>query len=129
MEQNLAETALDRQSAALQAAARPEPFVLDALIHPGAVFAHPREVVDHPWLTDEEKRTVLLSWARDEIVAEQVAAHAAPNLRISSRIDAVAQALSRFDETAAREYRAAARAIRGRPRARMVMMSEGAMEG
>ena len=115
MEQNVAEAALDRQSVALHAAGRPEPFVLDALIHPGTVFAHPRDVLEHAWLTDDEKQTVLLSWARDELVAEQVAARGAPHLRISSRIDSVAQALSHFDETAAREYLAAACAIRRQP--------------
>jgi len=123
MERTTAETGPDRQSAALQAAERPERFVLDALIQPGTVFGDPREVVEHPWLTEDEKRTVLLSWARDELVAEQIAARAAPHLRIASRIDAVAEALSRFDETAAREYRAAACAIRRQPPSAAAMTS------
>ncbi len=88
------------------------PIFVDALIDPGNVFAHPREVVDHPWPGSEEKRTILLSWARDELVAEQVAARVAPELRVRSRIDAVVEALSHFDALAAGEYLSATAAMR-----------------
>jgi hypothetical protein len=91
-----------------------EPSFVDALIDPAGVFAHPEEVVDHPWLTDEEKRTILLSWARDELMAEQVSSHVAPELQVRSRIDAVVEALSRFDASAAGEYLSAASTVRAR---------------
>jgi len=55
---------------------------VDALAHPACVFHHPEEVVHHPWFTDQEKRMVLLSWVRDELVAEQLACKAAPELEL-----------------------------------------------
>ncbi|MCB5176982.1 hypothetical protein [Microvirga lenta] len=90
------------------------PSFLDALLDPAAVFRHPAEVVDHPWFTDEEKRTILLSWVRDELVIEQVSKGAAPDLTPRSRIDDVIEALSRFDPCAAGEYLSAAASIRAR---------------
>ena len=70
------------------------------------------EVVDHVWFSDQEKRTILLSWVRDELVKEQVAHKALPELKPHSQIDAVLAALSRFDPLAAREYRSALVSIR-----------------
>src|SRR5215216_5283221 len=84
-----------------------EPSFVDALIDPASVFRDPREIVEHPWFTEEEKRAILLSWARDELVLEQVASKAMPELMPSSRIDAVVDALCRFDTSAASEYLAA----------------------
>jgi hypothetical protein len=89
-----------------------EPSFVEALIDPVNIFAHPRQVLDHPRFTDEEKRTVLLSWARDALVVEQVTSRLAPELRIRSRIDAVLAVLAAFDEGAAAEFASAARAIR-----------------
>ena len=76
------------------------------------VFRDPREVVEHPWFTDEEKRTILLSWARDELVVEQVASKVMPELTPKSRIDAVTEALSQFDAPAAGEYLSAVTSMR-----------------
>ena len=39
---------------------------------------HRQRVVDHPWFSDQEKRTILPSWVRDELVKEQVARKALP---------------------------------------------------
>jgi len=89
-----------------------EPSFVDALAHPHQVFANPRQVVDHPWFSDQEKRTILLSWVRDELVKEQVARKALPELKPHSQIDAVLAALSRFDPLAAGEYRSALVSIR-----------------
>ena len=50
-----------------------EPSFVDALVHPHEVFGDPRQVVEHPRFSDQEKRTILLSWVRDELVKEQVA--------------------------------------------------------
>ena len=90
-----------------------EPSFVDALVDPVNIFASPQEVVDHPWFSDEEKRTILLSWARDELVIEQVASRVMPDLQVKSRIDAVVAALASFDPTAAGEYLSAVQTIRG----------------
>ena len=82
----------------------PRPSFLEALIDPVNVFHAPDEVVEHPWFTDEEKRTILLSWARDELTIEQVASKVMPDLKLKSRIDAVIEALAVFDPPAAGEY-------------------------
>ena len=91
---------------------------VDALAHPACVFHHPEEVVHHPWFTDQEKRMVLLSWVRDELVAEQLACKAAPELELVVRTDAVIEALAYYDPRAADEYRSAAAALR-RPKQRL----------
>src|SRR4051794_41241762 len=91
---------------------------VDALAHPGCVFRHPQEVVHHPWFTDQEKRLVLLSWVRDELVAEQLACKAAPELELVARTDAVIEALAHYDPRAADEYRSAVATLR-RPKQRL----------
>jgi hypothetical protein len=90
-----------------------EPSFVDALVDPVNIFASPQEVADHPWFSDEEKRTILLSWARDELVIEQVASRVMPDLQVKSCIDAVVAALASFDATAAGEYLSAVQTIRG----------------
>ena len=40
-------------------------FDFQALLHPGTVFEHPKDVVAHPCLTLAEKRAILASWASD----------------------------------------------------------------
>jgi len=101
-------------SAAALSSDRFEPSFVEALVDPVNVFGDPVEVVDHPWFTDEEKRTILLSWARDELVVEQVARKLTPELQPKSRIDAVVEALAQFDAPAAGEYLSAVAAIRAR---------------
>jgi hypothetical protein len=95
-----------------------EPSFLEALIDPVNVFHDPRQVVEHPWFSNEERRTILLSWARDELLIEQVASRVAPELAPQSRMDAVLEALSQFDAPAAGEYLAAVTSIRGMHKAR-----------
>ena len=92
--------------------------VVEALAHPACVFRHPEEVVHHPWFTDQEKRMVLLSWVRDELVAEQLACKVAPELELVARMDAVIEALAHYDPRAADEYRSAAATLR-RPKRRL----------
>ena len=89
-----------------------EPSFVEALVNPATVFQRPEEVEHHPWFTHEEKRTILLSWVRDELVLEQLASKALPELRPRSRIDAVIKALAQFDPRAAGEYRSAPASIR-----------------
>ena len=40
-------------------------FDFNALLHPGTVFNHPRDVVDDPNLSLSEKRAILASWASE----------------------------------------------------------------
>jgi len=89
-----------------------KPSFVEALVNPASVFQDPGEVGHHPWFTHEEKRTILLSWVRDELVLEQLASQALPELRPKSRIDAVIAALAQFDPRAAGEYCSAAASIR-----------------
>jgi len=96
-----------------------EASFVEALAHPACVFRHPHEVVHHPWFTDQEKRVVLLSWVRDELVAEQLACKAAPELELVARTDAVIEALARYDPRAADEYRSAAATLRRPPKQRL----------
>jgi hypothetical protein len=90
-----------------------EPSVTEALVDPASVFLDPADVVEHPGLTHEEKRIILLSWVRDELVLQHVASNTLPELRPKSRIDRVIEALRRFDASAADEYCIAVASIRG----------------
>src|SRR4051794_14311846 len=91
----------------VQASSMSELSFIEALAHPTSVFGDPSEVARHPWYTDQEKRALLLSWARDELVAEQMACEAEPGLELTSRIDEVIAALACYDPLAASEYRSA----------------------
>lgn len=51
-------------------------FELNQLLNPAAVFSHPRDVLNDPDLTRQEKRAVLSSWASDACAVES-----APQLR------------------------------------------------
>ena len=93
-----------------------EPSFVEALISPAAHFRHPHEVVAHPWFSDEERRAVLNSWVRDDLVIESVALNVMPEATPTSRIDAVIEALGGFDPAAAGEYLSAVATVR-RPRA------------
>lgn len=95
-----------------------EPSFVNALVDPVSVFRSPEDVVQHPWFTHQEKRAILLSWVRDELVAEQVACTAVPGGKSPTRVDVVIAALSQFDPLAAGEYLAAVESLRRRLRAR-----------
>ena len=75
-------------------------FDLNAILHPGSVYDHPRDVVADPALSAGEKRAILASWASD---AAAVASN--PTLREISGsrrlvcIDEVLEALSALDTT------------------------------
>ena len=73
------------------------PCDLDSLLHPAQAFNHPREVVDDPDLTLNEKRAILASWASDASAVE-----AAPALRkvpggATVTIDEILEALRELD--------------------------------
>jgi hypothetical protein len=40
-------------------------FDINALLHPGTIFDHPRDVLAHPSLSVSEKPAILASWASD----------------------------------------------------------------
>jgi hypothetical protein len=70
---------------------------LNAILHPGSVFDHPRDVVTNPVLSIGEKRAILASWASD---AAAVASN--PTLQQLSgsppvTIDEILEALSALD--------------------------------
>jgi hypothetical protein len=82
------------------ASRKPFDLDLDDLLHPAQAFAHPRDVVDDPDLTLNEKRAILASWASDACAVE-----AAPALRCApgSRpvpIDEILEALRSLDRQA-----------------------------
>lgn len=73
-------------------------FDLQALLHPGTVFEHPRDVVHHPTLTLSEKRAILASWASDaSAIASCPALRAPDGLKGPVAIDDVLEALCALD--------------------------------
>jgi hypothetical protein len=120
---------VERPSAAVDVPGVSERSFVQALIAPASVFGDPREVVHHPWFTDQEKHAVLASWARDELVIEHTTQNFRPEIGPVSRMDSVVEALARFDASAAGEYFSAVRTIRARrvrpSRSRTHMYGEG----
>ena len=47
-------------------------FDLDQVLNPAAVFNHPRDVLNDPDLSKQEKRAILSSWASDACAVESV---------------------------------------------------------
>lgn len=84
-------------------AARPASFeAWQALVAPGDVFRHPREVLAHPHLSREDKRAILASWASDACAVD-----GAPGLRCLTGskaepvpVDTVFAALAELDREA-----------------------------
>jgi hypothetical protein len=71
---------------------------LNALVHPGTVFDHPRDVVAHPALSLSEKRAILASWASDaSAIASCPALRAPDGLKNPVTIDAILEALGELD--------------------------------
>jgi hypothetical protein len=71
---------------------------LNAILHPGTVFAHPREVVSDPALSLAEKRAILASWASDaSAIASCPALRAPESLRAPVHIDEILDALCALD--------------------------------
>jgi hypothetical protein len=73
-------------------------FDFQALLHPGTVFEHPKDVVAHPDLTLAEKRAILASWACDaSAIASCPALRAPTGLKAPVSIDAILEALCNLD--------------------------------
>jgi hypothetical protein len=73
-------------------------FDLEALLHPGTMFEHPRDVVSHPNLDLAEKRAILASWASDaSAIASCPALRAPTGLKAPVTIDEILEALCALD--------------------------------
>jgi hypothetical protein len=73
-------------------------FDFNALLHPGTVFDHPRDVVADPRLSLSEKRAILASWASDaSAIASCPALRAPEGLKAPVHIDEVLEALCALD--------------------------------
>jgi hypothetical protein len=73
-------------------------FDFEALLHPGTVFDHPRNVLAQPALTIPEKRAILASWASDaSAIASCPALRAPAGLKAPVIIDEILEALCELD--------------------------------
>ena len=75
--------------------------IVDALLDSRTAFASPDVVANHAWLSREEKRLILWSWARD------VLRDARGGTVQTAAYEAVLGALARFDPAAADEFEGA----------------------
>ena len=70
----------------------------NALLHPGTVFDHPKDVLAHPLLSGSEKRAILASWASDACaIASCPSLRAGANLKAPVDIDEILEALCELD--------------------------------
>src|SRR3979411_3519481 len=73
-------------------------FDFQALLHPGTVFEHPKDVVMHSSLTLAEKRAILASWASDaSAIASCPALRAPQGLKSPVSIDDILAPLPHLD--------------------------------
>ena len=73
-------------------------FDLNALLHAGTVFDHPKDVVAHPSLSIAEKRAILASWASDASAITSCPALRAPTgLKAPVTVDEILDALCDLD--------------------------------
>jgi hypothetical protein len=72
---------------------------LNAVLHPGSVYDHPRDLVGDPTLSMAEKRAILASLASDAAsVASNPALRELPGSRSMVTIDEVLEALAALDQ-------------------------------
>ena len=73
-------------------------YDLNAILHPGSVFDHPREVLADTALSRAEKRAILASWASDAAaVTSCPSLRAVPGTKRAVSIDEILEALSSLD--------------------------------
>jgi acetyl esterase/lipase len=73
-------------------------YNLNAILHPGSVYDHPRDVLADKELTLAEKRSTLASWASDAAaVTSCPSLRAIPGHRQPVSIDDILEALSALD--------------------------------
>ncbi len=75
-------------------------YDLNAILHPGSVFDHPRDVLADPALSRAEKRAILASWASDAAaVTSCPALRAMPGAKEPVSIDDILEALASLDHS------------------------------
>jgi hypothetical protein len=75
-------------------------YDLNAILHPGSVFDHPRDVLSDATLSRAEKRAILASWASDAAaVMSCPALRAIPGEKRPVSIDDILDALSSLDHS------------------------------
>jgi hypothetical protein len=73
-------------------------YDLSAILHPGSLYDHPRDVLADEELTLAEKRSILASWASDAAaVTSCPSLRAVPGQRQPVSIDDILEALSKLD--------------------------------
>jgi hypothetical protein len=73
-------------------------FDFEALLHPGTVFDHPKDVVCHTGLSLAEKRAILASWASDaSAIASCPSMRSPAGLKKPVSIDEILDALCELD--------------------------------
>jgi hypothetical protein len=73
-------------------------FNFNALLHPGTMFDHPRDVLADSSLSVSEKRAILSSWASDaSAIASSPALRAPAGLKAPVTVDEVLEALCELD--------------------------------
>ena len=78
---------------------KPFDLQLDHLLHPASAFAHPRDVLEDPDLTKNEKRAILAAWASDACAVDAVPAlRLGPRGRAPVAIDEIFDALRDLDK-------------------------------
>lgn len=72
---------------------------LNAILHPGSVYGHPRDVAADQTISIGEKRAILASWASDAAaVASNPALRELPGTYRTVTIDEVLEALSALEQ-------------------------------
>ena len=75
-------------------------YDLNAILHPGSVFDHPRDVLADTALSRAEKRAILASWASDAAaVTSCPSLRAVPGAKRAVTIDEILEALSSLDHS------------------------------
>jgi hypothetical protein len=75
-------------------------YDLNAILHPGTVFDHPRDVLAASILSRAEKRAILASWASDAAAINSCPAlRSVPGTRGVVAIDDILEALSSLDHS------------------------------
>ena len=73
-------------------------FDLNALLHPGTVFDHPKDVLADSSLSISEKRAILASWASDaSAIASCPSLRSPAGLKKPVSIDEILEALCELD--------------------------------
>ena len=73
-------------------------FDFNALLHPGTVFDHPKDVLADPSLSGSAKRAILASWASDaSAIACCPSLRAPTGLKAPVTIDEILEALCELD--------------------------------